>query len=184
MLSTLIDFAVSARRCARPDVSVLATRPVMIRRQGSLACSRDQRLRLIAGAALLLLTPFAALPLNAQDGGIFGRGDAVVTGFSGTKHPIRRRQNPLDETFIDLDGASARIFRLEPGAPASGQLITAPPVLQVKARDVGQVFAITLDDRPSCRTQQTRPTSISARPRPSACRSYCPIPTATAARSA
>ena len=64
--------------------------------------------------------------------------------------------DPLDETFIDLDGASAQIFRLEPGAPPSAQLISAPPVFQVKARDVGQVFAIGLDGNlaPTARSAQ------------------------------
>ena len=130
----------------------------MIRRQGSLACSRDQRLRLIAGAALLLLTPFAALPVKAQDSGIFRRGDAVVTGFSGTRQPDPSPAgDPLDETFIDLDGASAQIFKLEPGAPPSAQLIFAPPTLEVKARDVGQVFAIGLDGRPGPDAAGTSP---------------------------
>ncbi len=73
------------------------------------------------------------------------RGNAVVTGFSGTKSTFSG--NPVDQTFIDLDGASARILKLEPGAPPTGQLITAPSVLQVKARDVGQVFAIGLDQK-------------------------------------
>ena len=102
--------------------------------------------RLLLGATLSLFVTLAALPLNAQDAAIFGRGDAMVTGFSGTTRPDPLPAgDPLDETFIDLDGASAPIFRLEPGAPPSAQVISAPPVFQVKARDVGQVFAIGLD---------------------------------------
>ena len=87
--------------------------------------------------------------MKAQDSGIFGRGDAVVTGFSGTRQPDPPPAgDPLAETFIDLDGASAQIFKLEPGAPPSAQLISAPPALEVKARDIGQVYAIGLDGRP------------------------------------
>ncbi|WP_119272768.1 DUF11 domain-containing protein [Taklimakanibacter deserti] len=95
----------------------------------------------------LVLIAFATSQANAQDNAVFTRGDAVVTGFSGTKpaDPPPASGNPIDETFIDLDGASARIMRLAPGAPPAGQLITAPSVLQVKARDAGQVFAIGLD---------------------------------------
>ncbi|MGE3876654.1 MAG: hypothetical protein AB7F74_27170, partial [Parvibaculaceae bacterium] len=91
---------------------------------------------------LIALLPFQA---KAQDSAIFTRGEAVVTGFSGAKPAAAG--NPVDETFIDLDGASVRILKLEPGAPPAGQLITAPSVLEVKARDVGQVFAIGLDER-------------------------------------
>ena len=105
--------------------------------------------RLLLGATLSLFVTLAALPLNAEDAAIFGRGDAVVTGFSGTVVPDPQPAgDPLDETFIDLDGASAQIFRLEPGAPPSAQVISAPPLFQVKARDVGQVFAIGLDGNP------------------------------------
>src|SRR4029450_10467371 len=97
------------------------------------------------GLLCLVLVAFATSEAKAQDNRVFARGDAVVTGFSGTKSAVSG--NPVDQTFIDLDGASARILKLEPGAPAAGQLINAPPVLQVKARDVGQVFAIGLDQR-------------------------------------
>src|SRR5262245_9438054 len=96
------------------------------------------------GLLCLMLIGFVTSGAKAEDA-ILTRGEAVVTGFSGTKSAVAG--NPLDETFIDLDGASARILKLEPGAPPAGQRITAPSVLQVKARDVGQVFAITLDDR-------------------------------------
>ncbi|MGE4251693.1 MAG: YncE family protein, partial [Parvibaculaceae bacterium] len=72
----------------------------------------------------------------------------MVTGFSGTKPavPPAAAGDALDEIFIDVDGASARILRLEPAAPPTGQLIATPPVLSVQARDIGQVFAIALDD--------------------------------------
>jgi hypothetical protein len=60
-----------------------------------------------------MLIAIATSEAKAQDNRILERGDAVVTGFSGTTG------NPLDQTFIDLDGASARVLRLVPGAPPS-----------------------------------------------------------------
>ncbi|WP_119391985.1 hypothetical protein [Taklimakanibacter lacteus] len=100
------------------------------------------------GLLLVLLAAFATSAADAQDNAILTRGEAVVTGFSGTKpaDPPPAAGNALDETFIDPDGASAQILKLEPGAPPQGQLVTAPPVLSVKARDVGQLFAVALDD--------------------------------------
>jgi hypothetical protein len=100
------------------------------------------------GWLLVLVGVFTASAVNAQDSSVFQRGEAVVTGFSGTKAatPPPAAGDPLDETFIDLEGAPARILKLEPGAPPSGQLITAPSVLNVKAGDIGQVFATALDD--------------------------------------
>ena len=140
-MNTDIVFRIGSAARA-PYVGAMARNPDMRRSLRLAPVSRP----LIAGVTLFLFAAFIALPVNAQDGGIFGRGDAVVTGFSGTKQSDPPPAgDPLDETFIDLDGASAQIFRLEPGAPPSGQLISAPPALQVKARDVGQVFAIGLD---------------------------------------
>jgi len=40
------------------------------------------------------------------------------------------------------------IQMLQPDGPAAGQLIDATPVFSAKARDVGQVFAVALDDAP------------------------------------
>jgi hypothetical protein len=93
------------------------------------------------GLLLLLVAALVSSAAQAQDNAVLTRGEAVVTGFSGTT-----AGDPLDETFVDPDGTSAQILRLEPGALPQGQIIAAPPVLKVKARDVGQVFAIALDD--------------------------------------
>ena len=62
-------------------------------------------LRFLSSIALMLLLLSTA---NAADGqnGVLGRGDAVVTGFSGIKPAqaaIPPGGNPLDEFFIDLD---------------------------------------------------------------------------------
>ena len=75
------------------------------------------------------------------------RGDAVVTGFSGTKVPVDVPVDvhPLDRTFIDLDGISARIHDLQNlGSGPRAQLVDVPVLFEGKARDLGQVFGIGL----------------------------------------
>lgn len=87
----------------------------------------------------------------AAGGSVLQAGDVVVTGFSGVKQKqgdLTTGAAPLDAFFIDPDGASAQAFRLDPGAPPKGQLINAPVLLQIKAREVGQVFGVTFDDAP------------------------------------
>lgn len=98
---------------------------------------------LFAGA---LIWAGTAHSTRADDAAL-GRGDAVVTGFSGVKTPDAPPPgDPMDETFIDLDGASMKVLPLEAGAPPTGQLLSVAPHLEVKARDIGQVFAAGLDD--------------------------------------
>jgi hypothetical protein len=82
--------------------------------------------------------------------GVFQKGDAVVSGFSGVTvgSGLPAGADPLDFSFIDLNGTSAEILNVQPHGPPQGQLLSAAPVLQIKAKDVGQVFAITLDDAP------------------------------------
>ena len=82
-------------------------------------------------------------------------GDAVVTGFSGTIGPDPLRTPPLntspvDLTFINPDGASARLMGLgRPGYTWDGRLFPAPKLFDVYARDTGQVFGVALDDEPT-----------------------------------
>jgi hypothetical protein len=110
-------------------------------------------IRAVAGALLL----FAALPGIVFAGdiampGVLSTGDAVVTGFPGVLPPpedIPPEADPLAYVFIDPDGPSMQINRLLPAGPPSGQLIDAPALVSVPARDVGQVFAVTLDDAPA-----------------------------------
>jgi uncharacterized repeat protein (TIGR01451 family) len=101
------------------------------------------RLMMLLGAVLLPITAAKAQSVLSQ-------GDAVVTGFSGIKPldaSVPPSTNPLDTFFIDLDGPSMQIVQLRAaGAPPQGQLITAPVPFKVKAGDIGQVFAIALDD--------------------------------------
>lgn len=106
-------------------------------------------LRLFSSLAFILFLVIDFSQAQAQTA-VLGRGDAVVTGFSGIKPadaPLPPGANPLDEFFIDLEGASAQIQSLATlGQPPLGQLVTAPSKLSIKARQVGQVFAIALDD--------------------------------------
>ncbi|MFY9687398.1 MAG: hypothetical protein WAJ88_16480, partial [Pseudolabrys sp.] len=121
----------------------------------------------IAAATALLLFParaaddpteplqrFSQLQSGAQvprpaAAAVHSPGDAAVTGFSGVRPPqqVPSGINPLDKTFIDLDGASVRIIDLSnPGAPPQGQIMPAPSPFAVTARQVGQVFAVAQDD--------------------------------------
>jgi uncharacterized caspase-like protein len=86
---------------------------------------------------------------HPQDTGL-ARGDAVVTGFSGIKPldvPLPPGANPLDYFVIDLQGPSAEILSLSGlGNGPHGQLAPTPVKRQITAGQVGQVFAVTLDD--------------------------------------
>ncbi len=97
--------------------------------------------RLLAAALMTCLAAHAA----RADGALI-RGDAVVTGFSGVKVEDPTADDPIDGTFIDIDGSAMKVLPLEAGAPPTGQLLTNPSRLDMKARDVGQVFAVALDD--------------------------------------
>ncbi len=96
-----------------------------------------------------LLASALAGSAAAQDG-LYLPGDTIVTGFSGAAPavPPFPSGDALDETFIDLNGASMRIQRLQATAGPAGQVIPSPIVFVAPARTVGQVFAITLDDAP------------------------------------
>ena len=92
---------------------------------------------------------WASPAAQAADAGIIMRGDAVVTGFSGTKTDaaVPADVHPLDRTFIDLEGAAAQIFDLSKlGTAPRGQLSDVPAKLKIKASESGQVFGVTLDD--------------------------------------
>ena len=95
------------------------------------------------------LAPAWANETRADEAAVIKRGDAVVTGFSGTKtdKDVPATVHPLDRTFIDLEGSSAQIFDLSVlGSGPRGQVADVPPKLQIKGKDVGQVFGVTLDD--------------------------------------
>ena len=79
-------------------------------------------------------------------------GDAVVTGFSGTiapdpSKPRPANKSPIDLTFINPDGPSARIVDVsKPGYVWDGRLFQAPKNFNILAKDAGQVFGVALDD--------------------------------------
>ena len=92
---------------------------------------------------------FDGSPAHAQSP-VLQQGDGVITGFSGVAVPntaFPPGVNPLDKILIDPEGPSAQILRLAPQGPLQGQLLT-PSVFKLKARDVGQVFGVALDDAP------------------------------------
>lgn len=112
------------------------------------------RCKLTAGCALFALalgTGFSA-PALAQETSIINAGSMAVTGFSGTLIPgidegLPPGVDPVDETFIDTERATLRIFDVSAlgGAP-SGQLVYTPLPFEVLAGQIGQVFALTYDD--------------------------------------
>lgn len=81
---------------------------------------------------------------------VLAPGDAVVSGFSGFRPsgaPVIPGMNPLDQFVINVDGASAQIQSIAvAGEPPSGQLVPTSSKRQFLARDVGQVFAIALEE--------------------------------------
>ncbi len=96
----------------------------------------------------ILTAIISAAPASAQSA-IIKRGDAVVTGFSGTKtdKDVPPDVHPLDRTFIDLAGTSLEIFDLtQLGTGPRGQLSDVASKLKIKAAETGQVFGVTLDD--------------------------------------
>jgi hypothetical protein len=107
---------------------------------------------------LLLLCQLLPGRVDAQQPSrppIVGLGDAVVTGFSETVAPDPgrpRAQNKsiVDLTFINPDGASARVVGVgRPGYAWDGRLFQAPKTFDVFAKDTGQVFGVALDDAPA-----------------------------------
>ncbi len=109
--------------------------------------------RLAGGAVTMILAAVVgfsgSVPASAQDAKI-APGDAVVTGFAGimpSGDPVPPAGSPLDTFFINLDGPSAQVLSFGAlGGPPSGQLVNSAPKLVLKARDIGQVFGIALDD--------------------------------------
>ncbi len=101
-------------------------------------------------AAFLGLASVVSLPLeaSAQETSIISRGDAAVTAFSGAKQlgEVPPDLNPLDLTFIDINGATLQVFDLtQLGGPPTGQVANAPIKFQATAGEIGQVFGVTLD---------------------------------------
>jgi len=110
----------------------------------------EDGLRRLAPAILLACALQVAGAAKAQDIDpatiAIGPGDVAVSGFSGTKlaaEAVLPGIDPVDKTVIDVDGAALRIFDMSDlGSPPGGQRVQPPVKLEVKARDIGQVFGL------------------------------------------
>jgi hypothetical protein len=82
--------------------------------------------------------------------GILAVGNGVFTGFSGTvppPAPLPPGVLPADKTYIDLAGPSARVVDLQNmGGPPAAQLVNAPKPFTATAAQIGQVYAVALDN--------------------------------------
>ena len=69
-----------------------------------------------AGAAFFCIAAIFSLPFkaSAQNTAIISRGDAAVTAFSGARQSgeVPPGRQPLDVTFIDVNGAVLQVFDL------------------------------------------------------------------------
>ena len=107
---------------------------------------------LFLAASLLLCSDAGAQSLEA--GGeappALADGDAAVSGFSGiilSSPTLPPGVDPIDRTFIDLNGASLRVFDLSNvGGDAKGEILQPVVKLEVRARDIGQVFGLAFDE--------------------------------------
>jgi hypothetical protein len=91
----------------------------------------------------------AALAQTAAPTGILAPGNAAVTGFSDAHPPpsVPPGTDPDDKTFIDLKGPSFRVIDLQNmGGRPQAQLVRAPKPYTATAAQIGQVFAVALDD--------------------------------------
>ncbi|SDR51817.1 hypothetical protein SAMN05519103_04387 [Rhizobiales bacterium GAS113] len=105
------------------------------------------RLSLLVAAMLVWGTvPSSAQPVPL---GLLAPGNAVVTGFSGVVAPaeIAPGVDPLGWTFIDADGPSLRVVDLRNmRGPLDARLVGAPKPFTIAASQIGQVFAVALDN--------------------------------------
>ena len=101
-------------------------------------------------AALAFAAALPAPVALAAGTAIYAPGEPIVTGFSGVVPPAAppAGSDPLDYTFIDPDGHSMVIQQLAPDDTPAGQLVDANSAFGATAKDVGQVFGVTLDDAP------------------------------------
>jgi hypothetical protein len=102
--------------------------------------------------AICIAVALGARHVAAQPapGGIIVPGAPVVTGFSGVRlgvTPLPPGVQPVDKTTIDINGPSLRVVDARSmGGPPSAQLVPAGKLLSIPAAQIGQVFAVALDD--------------------------------------
>ena len=115
-------------------------------------------LRLLLRSLLLVISssifPCISQAQPADRTAILAIGNAIVTGFSGTvlvlSNPKHRGpgKSVADLTFIDPEGASAHVIDVSrPNTVWDGRLFAAPKTFNIRAKDVGQVFGVALDDQ-------------------------------------
>ena len=119
--------------------------------------------RFVALIGSLLTGTILTSPALGQETRVFSAGSMAVTGFPGTIIPNIEEGLPpgvdaIDETMIDLEGKSLRVFDVSNlGGPASGQLVNTPLPFEVSARQIGQVFGLSYDDGKRTDTTETVP---------------------------
>ncbi len=124
--------------------------------EGARFAARTGARRFLSSCAAMALAVTAGLsssaPASAQENAIIQPGFMAMTGFPGTLIPgfeegLLPGVDPVDETFIDIERASLRIFDMTwLGAPPSGQVVFTPPPFEVPASEIGQVFGLAYDD--------------------------------------
>ena len=98
--------------------------------------------------AIAFAAPAAAQNPPAPAKPILQLGDAVVTGFFRRhRHVLAARGKPEDSFTIDPEGSSLVVFDLSRmNGPDDARLVDAPRRFSVQAKQIGQVFGVTLDD--------------------------------------
>ncbi len=127
-------FKATARRALHPAGK--------LKDAGQRPISKKLRSMAVGLAALASSLPFATHQALAQEAGILASGDLVITGFSGTQVPA---DGSIDNTFIDVNGASLKIFPVGT-PPFEAQNLGIAPKFEAFASDIGQVFGVALDD--------------------------------------
>jgi hypothetical protein len=109
-------------------------------------------LRTLRSAAAMLACVFAwadGAAAQPRPPGVLAPGEAAVAGFSGVIRPtlVPPGVDPADATVIDLFGPSLRVIDLaDLGGRPAAQLVPAPKPFTFTARQIGQVFAVALDN--------------------------------------
>lgn len=92
--------------------------------------------------------PDAAAGAGTPSAG-FAAGDLAVSGFSGitlSSTGLAPGIDPADKTIIDTTAPSLRVFDLSAfGRTPAGQVQAAPVKLAIPSADIGQVFALAID---------------------------------------
>ena len=102
---------------------------------------------ILALFSITFVFAFAAGKGQAQT--VIQRGDAVVTGFSGTTQlRTPKSANPVDYQVIDMQGIALQVRDLSEmdGPDDDARLVPADKRFAIQADEIGQVFGIALDD--------------------------------------